>query len=113
MIVCGPGSNGIPPAQESADRFYWEKGPCCAGCDHWSHLATRIGECTKAAPVSAADRAAAFGMESLSINIGSGHPLTPREHRCGDFKDEFDWSTLPLAYRKRVGAPISEGNHHA
>lgn len=26
----------------------------------------------------------------------------------GPFKAEFDWTTLPLPYRKRIGAPVSQ-----
>jgi hypothetical protein len=33
----------------------------------------------------------------------AGHILTNREHRCGDFKDDFDWSSLPPAYLRRIG----------
>jgi hypothetical protein len=38
--------------------------------------------------------------------IAAGHIVTKRDHVCGDFKDDLDWSTLPLPYRKRVGAPV-------
>jgi hypothetical protein len=33
----------------------------------------------------------------------AGHILTNREHHCGDFKDEFDWTTLPPRYLRRIG----------
>lgn len=52
-----------------------------------------------------AERAAMIGMESVSATIPGGHAITPPRHACGDFKDEFDWSSLSLAYRKRIGAP--------
>ena len=93
--------------QEFIDRFYIEHGPCCAGCDFWRHLNSRAGECTRSAPVSAKDRVAMLGMTSPSIHIGGGHVLTPHDHHCGDFKDEFDWSSLPLSYRKRIGHPTT------
>lgn len=92
--------------QESIDTFYWKTGPCCAGCDWWQHLNSRAGNCTRSAPSAAKDRAAMLGMDNVSIHVGAGHAMTPREHRCGEFKDTFDWSTLPLSYRKRVGVVI-------
>jgi hypothetical protein len=39
------------------------------------------------------------------MKLPGGHIVTAREHVCGDFKDEFDWSSLPLPYRKLVGDP--------
>jgi len=50
-----------------------------------------------------------LGMTSCSLRPTSGHAITPREHVCGDFKDEFDWASLPLPYRVRVGAPTAGG----
>lgn len=47
-----------------------------------------------------------LGMERSSHRFGAGHVITNREHHCGDFKDEFDWATLPLTYRKQIGAPL-------
>ncbi len=90
--------------QEFIDRFYWSHGPCCGGCDHWRSLNSHAGECSKAAPVPGRERAAMLGIEGYSINIGAGHPLTRLSHQCGDFKDEFDWLSLPLAYRASIGA---------
>ena len=91
--------------QEAADSFYWRNGPCCAGCDWWARVNSLVGECRKSAPVSAAERGAVLGIEGCSLVSGAGHILTPREHHCGDFKDDFDWSMLPLAYRKKIAAP--------
>ena len=88
--------------QEILDRFYHQNGPCCAGCDWWNHHNSLAGECRKSAPVSGRERLDMLGIYSSSAPIGAGHPLTRREHRCGDFKDSFDWSSLPLAYLKRV-----------
>jgi hypothetical protein len=53
--------------------------------------------------VSAQQRFSMLGMESASVVGGSGFILTPRDHTCGDFKDGFDWSSLPPAYLKRIG----------
>jgi hypothetical protein len=90
--------------QEHLDKFYWHHGKCCAGCDWWRSISSLVGDCTRSAPVSAKDRASMLDIHSFQIQ--SGHIVTQREHVCGDFKDDFDWSTLPLPYRKRVGAPV-------
>jgi len=95
--------------QEFYDSHYWKHGPCCAGCDHWQSLRTGAGECTKAAPVSGSDRAAMLGISGSSLAIGAGHPLTRHSHHCGDFKDDFDWSSLPAAYQARVGVKPKDG----
>jgi hypothetical protein len=91
--------------QEVLDRFYFKNGRCCAGCDWWRSLSSLVGDCTKAAPVPAEQRWDMLGIEWSSLRQGSGHMVTQREHTCGDFKDEFDWTTLPLPYRRRIGAP--------
>lgn len=57
--------------------------------------------------MSGRERAALLGISGETFNIGAGHPFTNKEHHCGDFKDDFDWSSLPLAYRKCIGAPIT------
>jgi hypothetical protein len=93
--------------QEQMDRFYFAHGPCCAGCDWWRPINSLVGECARSAPMSGKDRMAMIGIERSSLVIGAGHAITRKEHRCGDFKDEFDWSSLPLAYRKLVGAPLA------
>lgn len=94
--------------QEILDRFYFERGKCCAGCDWWRSLSSLAGECTKSAPVGGKrDRRGMLGITSCSLKPLSGHIMTPREHVCGEFKDEFDWTSLPLPYRKRIGAPVS------
>jgi hypothetical protein len=92
--------------QESLDRFYFENGRCCAGCDWWQSLSSLVGNCTRSAPVGGRARWDMLGIESSSIKPPAGHIVTQREHTCGDFKDEFDWTTLPLPYRKRIGAPM-------
>lgn len=91
--------------QEAVDAYYWRNGPCCAGCDWWRWIATTAGECTKAAPVSGHERAALLGMRGCSGITEAGWPLTLSKDGCGDFRDTFDWTTLPLAYRRRVGCP--------
>lgn len=92
--------------QEWLDTFYWQHGPCCAGCDWWRHLTTGAGECRKSKPMPGADRLALIGITNCSLPVGAGHAFTRNDHHCGDFKDDFDWQTLPLPYRKRVGAPL-------
>lgn len=89
--------------QEASDIFYWEHGPCCAGCDWWARHNSYAGECRRSAPVAANERYAMLGSMSPSICVGAGHPVTPRDHVCGEFKDEFDWLSLSPAYLRRIG----------
>lgn len=89
--------------QEACDRFYIAHGPCCAGCDWWSGTNGVVGDCTRSAPVPGAQRFAMLGITGSSLPMAAGHVMTPREHKCGEFKDEFDWSTLPALYLKRIG----------
>lgn len=91
--------------QELLDRFYHANGPCCAGCDWWRHFSSLTGECTRHAPRPEPEVHSCMIFEGSSISSG-GHPMTRREYYCGDFKDEFDWSSLPLPYRRSVGAPV-------
>lgn len=90
--------------QERCDRFYWKHGRCCAGCDHWSSEAGDIGECMSAPPVSGADVIQSLGIDWSSYTPPPGQPFTRREHVCGAFRDDFDWSTLEPDYLKRIGA---------
>ena len=90
--------------QEWHDRLYHERGPCCAGCDWWRSLNSKAGECQKSAPVPGRERYAMLGIEGSSLALVAGHVLTRADHVCGDFKDEFDWQSLPLPYLKRIGA---------
>lgn len=89
--------------QESADRFYAEKGPCCAGCDWWHNASSVIGECTRSAPVPGEQRYAMVGIHGASLPLEAGHVMTLRQHHCGEFRDEFDWSSLSALYLKRIG----------
>ena len=93
--------------QEILDRFYTQNGPCCAGCDWWHSANSVAGECHKAAPVAGEQRGAMLGITYSSLPLGAGHPFTLREHRCGDFKDEYDWGSLPLLYLKRIGRQVA------
>jgi hypothetical protein len=43
------------------------------------------------------------GVHGTTYPLAAGHVLTPREHHCGDFKDDFDWHTLPPHYLRRIG----------
>lgn len=74
--------------QARVDAFHKEHGPCCAGCDWWRWHNSLVGECIKSAPVASAERFAMLGIESSSLTPGAGHIMTPREHVCGEFKDE-------------------------
>jgi len=93
-----------PVLQEFVDRFYWANGPCCAGCDHWQAINAGAGLCFAGPPVGAAERAAPLGITGMTLNSGAGQVMTPREYHCGAFKDEFDWSTLPPWYLRKIGA---------
>ncbi len=91
--------------REAVDRFYFAHGaPCCAGCDWWQYLNSVAGECRASAPVAAAERFAMIGISGCSLSADAGHVITPRDHSCGQFRDSFDWSALPLAYQRRIGA---------
>lgn len=100
--------------QEAIDSFYFRHGPCCAGCDWWRHFNSSVGECSRSAPVPGRERADMLGIYGASLPVPAGHILTARDHHCGDFRDEFDWSSLPLPYRKRIGAPVpnADGGPH-
>lgn len=89
--------------RECVDRFYMTNGPCCAGCDWWSYANSVTGECRRSAPVGGAERIAMLGITGCSLPLAAGHVMTRREHHCGEFKDTFDWSTLPREYLRRVG----------
>jgi hypothetical protein len=71
---------------------------------------SKSGDCTKSHPVGAKERWAMLGIENISLlKLRAGHVVTPQDHVCGDFKDEFDWSSLPLAYLKRIGRSRTDG----
>ena len=94
----------IPSAkQELLDRFYAKHGPCCAGCDYWHWITSMVGEFHRSAPVSDLERTAMLGIKVPSLAPEAGHVMTRREHRCGDFKDEFNWHSLPAAYLRKIG----------
>lgn len=97
------------------DRFYVEHGRCCAGCDWWRYMNSVVGECTRSAPVSGDQRFSMLGMRIIGgPKPRSGHILTNRAHICGEFKDEFDWKSLPLNYLRAIGGlPPSAAPTHA
>ncbi len=92
--------------QEFMDSFYFKHGPCCAGCDWWRSQNSVYGECRKARIVPGLERGDMLGITNCSMRIPAGHPLTKRDYHCGQFKDTFEWASLPVAYRKRIGAPV-------
>lgn len=93
----------IGDRQEQLDRFYFQKGPCCAGCDWWRSISVGAGECLRSAPVSGPQRIAMLGMDWSSLPLQAGHAMTPRSHWCGEFKDDFDWKSLPAHYLRKIG----------
>ena len=92
--------------QERCDKFYWDNGPCCAGCDHWESGGGNIGECKASAIVSSAESLSFLGITCCSRDFGAGHALTRHDYKCGLFKDDFDWSELGAEYLKLIGAKI-------
>lgn len=74
--------------QVIVDAFYKAHGPCCAGCDWWRWHNSLVGECIRTAPTSGAERFAMLGVTGSTLPLDAGHIMTPREHLCGEFKDE-------------------------
>lgn len=74
--------------QAILNAFHKANGPCCAGCDWWRWYNALAGECIRSAPVPGAERFAMLGIESSSLRPDAGHVMTPREHVCGEFKDD-------------------------
>lgn len=104
-----PGESRGDCTSRILDSFYTQHGPCCAGCDWWQAANSAAGQCTRSAPVPGAQRFAVLGITGTSLPMAAGHVMTPREHMCGDFKDEFDWSTLPPLYLRRIGRNATTG----
>lgn len=85
--------------QRMMDRHYLENGKCCAGCDWWRFHNSLVGDCTKSAPVSAAERVSMFGIQGASMGAAdAGHIITPKDHVCGDFKDDFHWPSIGIQF---------------
>ena len=40
-----------------------------------------------------------------TLPASAGHIVTPRGHSCGEFRDDFDWSSLPPSYQRSIGYP--------
>ncbi len=97
----------ISKTSEAIDRFYVAHGACCAGCDWWQYANSVSGQCIRHAPVAAVERLSMTGISSISAPVGAGHPVTIRDHYCGDFEDKFDWSSLPLPYLHRIGKKVT------
>ena len=94
--------------QELCDRFYWQHGPCCAGCDHWMSEAALIGTCNANGVFSGKDVMRSLGFESSSYTPPPGFPFVRHDFFCGKFKDNFDWSELDKNYLKKIGATDSD-----
>lgn len=104
-----PGETRADCRQRILDTFYAQHGPCCAGCDWWNSANSLAGECQKSAPVAGRERIAMLGVAFSSLPLTAGHVMTLREHHCGDFKDEFNWPSLPALYLKRIGRNATTG----
>lgn len=59
-----------------------------------------------------AQRVAMLGVYGATYPLTAGHVMTPRDHHCGDFKDDFDWATLPAHYLRRIGGAPRKGDGH-
>jgi hypothetical protein len=90
--------------QEQCDREYWTKGPCCAGCDHWSSNGGWSGTCAAAGIVSGENVLRSMGISFFSYTPPPGLPFTYADFHCGKFQDDFDWSTLDDDYLRRINA---------
>lgn len=90
--------------QEHCDRLYWTSGKCCSGCDHWQSEMGNIGSCIDAGIVSGDQVMRSLGSYFSSYMPPPGFPLTKAEFYCGQFRDDFDWSTLDHDYLAKIGA---------
>lgn len=91
--------------QAVIDAYYKEHGNCCAGCDWWRWHNSVVGECTRSAPVSGAERNSMLDMEALSITPAAGHVMTKRDHAteyCAMVADECDKSTHPADVADKI-----------
>ncbi len=85
--------------------FTWIWGYAARAVTGGAASGSHAGECTRSAPVSEQERTAVLGIAACSLDLGAGHVLTQRDHVCGEFRDQFDWSSLPPAYLRRIGQP--------
>lgn len=91
--------------QARCDRMYWQKGQCCAGCDHWQSDMGETGQCQAAGILSGHDVMMSItGGGFSSYTPPPGYPYRSADHWCSLFKDDFDWSTLTTEYLRSVGA---------
>lgn len=92
------------------DKYYMENGRCCAGCDHWRHWGSTVGECTNSKILPECERAHMLDFKNAVYSIGAGHALTKRNHVCGQFKDTFDWKSLNMMYLRQIGYKNRSGD---
>lgn len=91
--------------QEMCDIEYWKHGQCCAGCDHWHSDAGNTGQCQAGGILSGHDVMMSItGGGFSSYTPPPGYPYRSADHWCSLFKDDFDWSSLPWDYLKKIGA---------
>lgn len=90
--------------QETCDRIYWQRGQCCAGCDHWQSDMGLTGACAAAGIVPGADVLRSMGILFATYTPAPGLPFTRAASHCGKFSDEFDWSSLDADYLHLIGA---------
>lgn len=90
--------------QARCDSRYWTYGQRCSGCDYWASSEGDFGACQHAGIVSGQDVMMSLGLSFCSAPIQPGYPLTNDGHWCANFKDDFDWSSLPKEYLAEIGA---------
>ncbi len=73
--------------QACLDTYADKHNPCCAGCDWWRWHNSVVGDCTRTAPLSGAERIAMLGVSRTSFPVPAGHIMTMRDHVCGEFKN--------------------------
>jgi len=72
-------------------RVLMEGKPCCAGCDHWEAFVINAGDCLISKLVPSHERMSLFEIKNLTLDIGAGHVITPRDYKCDNFIDTYDW----------------------
>lgn len=90
--------------QKRCDSDYWKYGQRCSGCDFWASSEGYTGECQHAGIVSGQDVLRSMGITFSTLLPPPGYPYREASHWCANFKDDFDWSTLPSEYLHEIGA---------
>jgi len=91
--------------QARCDADYWRFGKRCSGCDYWVSEQGYLGQCQQAGKLSGLDVLKSCGFEHYTGPIPApDYPFTRAWGACVNFKDDFDWSSLPQEYLVEIGA---------